>query len=53
MLYHIGNHANPKCIQPQPSPLQGKNGGKNHHTWNFGYNDFNQSVSDIYNHMSG
>jgi hypothetical protein len=37
MLYNKGNHAKLKCVQPQPSPLQGENGGKNHQTWNFGF----------------
>ena len=36
MLYIKGNHAKLKCVQLQPSPLQGENGGKNHQTWNFG-----------------
>jgi hypothetical protein len=28
MLYKKGNHAKLKRVQPQPSPLQGENGGK-------------------------
>ena len=34
ILYNKGNHAKLKCVQPQPSPLQSENGGKNHQTWN-------------------
>ena len=29
MLYNGGNYAKLKCVQPQPSPFQGENGGKN------------------------
>ena len=31
-----GNNAKIKWVQPQPSPFQGENVGKNHQTWNFG-----------------
>jgi hypothetical protein len=37
LIYFIqGNYAKFKCVQPQPSPLQGENGDKNHQMWNFG-----------------
>jgi len=36
MLYNKGNHAQLKRVQPQPSPLQGENGGKIYSTWNPG-----------------
>jgi len=36
MLYNKGFYAKFKCFQPQPSPLKGENGDKNHQTWNFG-----------------
>ena len=36
MLYNKRNYAKFKCVQSQPSPLQGENGNKNHQTWNFG-----------------
>ncbi len=36
MLYNNGNHAKLKCVQPQPSPLQGENGGKIYSAWNPG-----------------
>jgi len=37
MLYNKGNHAQLKRVQPQPSRLQGENGGKIYSTWNPGY----------------
>jgi hypothetical protein len=40
MLYNKGNHAQLKRVQPQPSRLQGENGGKIYSTWNPGYNNF-------------
>ena len=36
MLYNKGNHAQLKRVQPQPSRLQGENGGKIYSTWNPG-----------------
>jgi len=38
MLYNKGNHAQLKRVQPQPSRLQGENGGKIYSTWNPGIN---------------
>ncbi len=38
MLYNKGNHAQLKRVQPQPSRLQGENGGKIYSTWNPGDN---------------
>ncbi len=43
MLYNKGNHAQLKRVQPQPSPLQGENGGKIYSTWNPGHNKFHQN----------
>lgn len=40
MLYNKGNHAQLKRVQPQPSRLQGENGGKIYSTWNPGGNPF-------------
>jgi len=37
MLYNKGNHAQLKRVQPQPSRLQGENGGKIYSTWNPGF----------------
>ena len=43
MLYNKGNHAQLKRVQPQPSRLQGENGGKIYSTWNPGLRSYRRS----------
>lgn len=45
MLYNKGNHAQLKRVQPQPSRLQGENGGKIYSTWNPGINSLFSPVA--------
>ena len=44
MLYNKGNHAQLKRVQPQPSRLQGENGGKIYSTWNPGMTKFQPKI---------
>ena len=46
MLYNKGNHAQLKRVQPQPSRLQGENGGKIYSTWNPGPKIFEVFTAD-------
>ena len=39
-LDNAGNHANLKCVQPQPSPFWGEFVGKIYQTWNLGKRKF-------------
>ncbi len=45
MLYNKGNHAQLKRVQPQPSRLQGENGGKIYSTWNPGAFLFSNKIT--------